>query len=286
MNVARTIASSTWEEASRSRSVIAVALLSLIVLALSAWTFSHLGGLTVRVGAFFGTDTKLVASQLLILLMYLWSGMVAVAAAFFGAVAIAGEIASGEATFVMARPVRRAELLLGRWLGIAVVIATFAVATSSAQIFVAYVTSGFVPANAIGVVVFIVMQALVILTVAVALATRLSVAAAAVMTLLLFGLAWAGGVIGGIGAWTNGPALMQASSFIKLLLPSDAVWRGALLMLERPGGVFSGARSVTMAANPFFGADDAAPELLLAYALLWIAVVLGASVLAFRSRDL
>jgi len=286
MNAARTIASSTWEEASRSRSVIAVALLSLIVLALSAWTFSHLGGLTVRVGAFFGTDTKLVASQLLILLMYLWSGMVAVAAAFFGAVAIAGEIASGEATFVMARPVRRAELLLGRWLGIAVVIATFAVATSSAQIFIAYVTSGFVPANAIGVVVFIVMQALVILTVAVALATRLSVAAAAVMTLLLFGLAWAGGVIGGIGAWTNGPALMQASSFIKLLLPSDAVWRGALLMLERPGGVFSGARSVTMAANPFFGADDAAPELLLAYALVWIAVVLGASVLAFRSRDL
>ena len=286
MNAARTIASSTWEEASRSRSVIAVALLSLIVLALSAWTFSHLGGLTVRVGAFFGTDTKLVASQLLILLMYLWSGMVAVAAAFFGAVAIAGEIASGEATFVMARPVRRAELLLGRWLGIAVVIATFAVAVSSAQIFVAYVTSGFVPANAIGVVVIIVMQALVILTVAVALATRLSVAAAAVMTLLLFGLAWAGGVIGGIGAWTNGPALMQASSFIKLLLPSDAVWRGALLMLERPGGVFSGARSVTMAANPFFGADDAAPELLLAYALLWIAVVLGASVLAFRSRDL
>lgn len=286
MNAARTIASSTWEEASQSRIVTATVVLSLVVLGLSAWTFSHLGGLSIRVGAFFGADTKLVASQLLILLMYLWSGMVAVAAAFFGAVAVAGEIASGEVVSVLARPVRRAELLLGRWLGLAVVIAAFAVAVTAAQMLVVYLTVGFAPANAIGVVVFVLAQALVILTVAVALATRLPVAGAAVTTLLLFGFAWVGGVIGGIGAWTNGPALMQASSLTKLLLPSDAVWRGALFMLERPGGVFSGARSVTMAANPFFGADDAAPELLLAYALAWIIVVLGVAILAFRSRDL
>jgi hypothetical protein len=71
-----------------------------------------------------------------------------------------------------------------------------------------------------------------------------------------------------------------------VLLPSDAVWRGALFMLERPGGTYSGARSATMAANPLFGQADAAPELLLGYALVWIALVLGIAVVAFRFRDL
>jgi len=286
VNAAATIAWSTLEEVSQRGLVAASVILSLIALSLSAWTFSHLGGLGIRVGAFLGTDARLVAPQLLMLLMFLWSGLVAVYAAFFGAVVVAGEIASGETVPVLARPVRRAELLLGRWFGLAVFVSSFAAAASAAQILVAYLTIGFVPANAVGVVIFVALEALVILSVAVALATRLSIAAASLTAVLLFGVAWIGGVIGGIGARTDGIWLMQASSVTKLLLPSDAVWRGALFMLEQPGEVFAGARSVTMAANPFFETENAAPQLLLVYALAWIAVVLGAAVFAFRSRDL
>ncbi len=286
MSATRTIALATIEEISQRRVVAVTIVLAIAALALSAMTFSHIAGLTIRVGAFFGTDTKLVASQLLILLMFLWSGLIAVVAAFYGAAVVAGEIGSGEALAVLARPVRRVELLLGRWLGLAVVIAAFAASVTIGQMLVAFVTTGLAPANAVGVVAFVCAHALVILTVAVALATRLSVTAAALGTLMLFGIAWVGGVIGGVGAWTNGPQLMQMSSLTKLLLPSDAVWRGALFMLERPGGVFSGARSVTMAANPFFGTEDPAPELLVAYACAWVVALLGVSALAFRARDL
>ena len=281
-----TIALATIEEISQGRVVAAVVVLAVGALGLSAMTFSHIAGLTIRVGAFFGTETQLVASQLLILLMFLWSGLIAIVAAFYGAAVVAGEIGSGEALAVLARPVRRVELLLGHWLGLAIAIAVFAAAVTTGQMLVALLTTGLAPANALGVIVFVSAHALVILTVAVALATRLSVTASALGTLMFFGLAWVGGVIGGVGAWTNGAALTQASSLTKLLLPSDAVWRGALFMLERPGGLFSGARSVTMAANPLFGSESPAPEIFLTYGIVWIVALLGVSALAFRARDL
>jgi ABC-2 type transport system permease protein len=282
----RAIARATIEEVAQRRVVVVAVVLALGALGLSAMTFSHIAGLSIRVGAFFGTETQLVASQLLILLMFLWSGLIAVIAAFYGAAVVAGEIGSGEALAVLARPVRRVELLLGRWLGLAVVIVAFAASVTIAQMLIAFVATGLAPANAIGVVVFVGAHALVILTVAVALATRLSVTAAAVGTLMLFGFAWVGGIVGGIGAWTNGPALMQASSITKILLPSDAVWRGALFMLERPGGLFSGARSVTMAANPIFGTENPTPELFLAYAVAWVVALLVVSAISLRTRDL
>ena len=52
----------------------------------------------------------------------MFSFVLAMTAAFVGAPAIGGDLESGVALAVLARPIRRAEVLVGRWLGCAVVV--------------------------------------------------------------------------------------------------------------------------------------------------------------------
>ncbi len=285
---ALTVARLTLLELWRRRLVPALAVLLLVLVALAAWTFSHLAGLAFRFSTFFGVETQPVASQLLILVMFLWSALFAISAAFVAAPAISASVESGEILAILARPVHRAEFVLGRWLGLALFVAAFATVGSAAQIGVTLATTGHAPVDTQGTILSVVLEGLVVLTLSLALSTRLSAIAAGVVALASFGLAWLGGVVGGIGAWTHTEALADASTVTKLLLPSDAVWRVALYHLERPGGIFSGARSVTMAANPPFSLNNetAGGEEYLLWSAGWIVVVLLIAIVSFRTREL
>ena len=59
----------------------------------------------------------------------MFSFVLAMTAAFIGAPAIGGDLESGVALAILARPLRRAEILLGRWLGCALVVAAYAAAS-------------------------------------------------------------------------------------------------------------------------------------------------------------
>ena len=101
-----TIAGLTLREASRRRVLFALAGLTIALLALSAWGFSRLaaesGFATLTSG-----QARLVASQLLNLVMFGLSLIAALGTAFLGGPTVAGEIESGIALAVLARPVRR-----------------------------------------------------------------------------------------------------------------------------------------------------------------------------------
>ncbi|HEV7809954.1 MAG TPA: ABC transporter permease subunit, partial [Candidatus Limnocylindrales bacterium] len=56
-------------------------------------------------------------SQVLILVAFMFSFVLAMTAAFLGAPAIAADLESGVAHAMLARPIRRADLVIGRWLG-------------------------------------------------------------------------------------------------------------------------------------------------------------------------
>ena len=74
---------------------------------------------------------------MLILIAFMFSFVLAMTAAFVGAPAIGGDLESGVAYAILARPLRRADLLLGRWLGSAVVVAAYAAASGLLAIAVA-----------------------------------------------------------------------------------------------------------------------------------------------------
>ena len=91
--------------------------------------------------------SEIGVSQVLILIAFMFSFVLAMTAAFVGAPAVGGDLESGVAYAILARPLRRADLLLGRWLGSAVVVAAYAVASGLLAIAVAAFVAGLLAAR-------------------------------------------------------------------------------------------------------------------------------------------
>ena len=118
---------------------------------------------------------RIGVSQVLILIAFMFSFVLAMTAAFVGAPAIGGELESGVALAILARPLRRAEVLLGRWLGSAVVVVAYTAASGLLAIAVAARISGYGPPDPFLAVAFLSGQALVLLTLTLALGSVLPV---------------------------------------------------------------------------------------------------------------
>jgi len=110
-----TLAALTLREAARRRVLRSLAVLTLVLLALSAWGFSRLnaefGGLT-------SGEARLAASMVLNLVMFGLSLIAALGTAFLAGPTLSGEFESGISLAMLARPVRRGWILLGKWLGL------------------------------------------------------------------------------------------------------------------------------------------------------------------------
>src|SRR4029453_18068737 len=100
---------------------------------------------------------------------------------------------------------------------------------------------------------FLAAQAVVLLTLALLLSTRLPAIASGAICVVLFGLGWMAGVFAGIGRFFDAAPLVTAAEASRWLLPSDGLWRGTIYGLEPPAVVLVAlGRAGPPALNPFF----------------------------------
>ena len=283
----RTFAWLTLREALRRRLLQALFGLSLLAVLLTAWGYQQLTHLPpARNGQLTRDDVQLLAGLVLILVMFMFSFVLALAAVFAAAPSIAGELESGEALAVVARPIPRSSLVLGKWLGLTIVVVGYAIVASALEFGAVLLATGYLPPHPIEAMLYLAAQATLLLTLALVLSTRTSSVVAGVVSMLLFGLAWLAGVIGGIGAAFRDPLIGQVTVIGQILLPSDGLWRGTLYSLEPRDMLIGGAAAgPQVAAFPFFA--PAPPSLLyLAWCVVWVAGGLGLAVWGFGRRDL
>ena len=69
---------------------------------------------------------------------------------------------------------------------------------------------------------------------ALALGTRLPSMAAGAITVVAFALGWFAGVLGGIANAFDARALVSATEAVRVVMPTDALWRGVVYGLEPP----------------------------------------------------
>src|SRR5256885_12345305 len=112
-----TTAQLTILEASRRKLLLALGVLTILVIVLSSWGFSRLPTMNGVTPA----EVRVAASQLTILVAFMFSGVLALGATLVAAPSIASDIESGIALAILPRPIRRSEVLIGKWLGLAVV---------------------------------------------------------------------------------------------------------------------------------------------------------------------
>jgi ABC-type transport system involved in multi-copper enzyme maturation permease subunit len=280
-----TIAMVTVKEVSRRRLVLALLLLSALAVALTGWGFSRLPGLHDHGVPITPADLALITSQLLIFVLFMFSAVLGLGAVMVAAQSVSGEVESGQALAVLARPVRRAEVIAGKWLGLGALIVLYAALATAVEFFVVRLATGYVPPHPVIAALFVAAEGLVLLTLTLLLSVRLSGITAGVIALMLFFITWIAGVAGAVGTVLKNGPIEAVGSISRLLLPSDGLWRGAIFNLEPASVVAVASGSREAAANPFTSLSPPAGAYI-AWTALWLVAVVALTVVVFRHREL
>jgi ABC-type transport system involved in multi-copper enzyme maturation permease subunit len=281
VNAIVTIASLTVREAVRRRLVAAFALISVALIGLSGWGFYKLS----HGAAFTSGETNLALPQAVVLFMFMFSFVVALSASAIASLAVSGEIDSGVLQTVVARPIRRSDVLLGKWLGLVALLAAYTVVVCGLQTGVVYWTSGFVAPDPAASAAFVFAEGVVLLTFVLLLSTRLSTLAAGVTGVSMFGIAWLAGVAGSLATAFRLHGMHTAAEISQYLLPTDGLWRGAIYYLEPHNYVTQQLAQVTGGGDPFLALTAPAWQYL-TWAGIWLAGVLVLGMVSFARREL
>jgi ABC-type transport system involved in multi-copper enzyme maturation permease subunit len=171
---ALTVAGLTLREAMRRRVVWALLALTAVLLVLSAWGFTKLVGLDTELGTMTSGEARLVASLLLNLIMFGFSLIAAIGTAFLAGPTVAGEVESGQALAVLARPVRRSSVLFGKWLGLVAFGCGYVILAGLAQILVVRAVVGYWPPAPATGLALLAAETIVLLTLALLLSSVVS----------------------------------------------------------------------------------------------------------------
>lgn len=280
------IARLTLQEAASRKLIRVLAILTLVSVGLTGWGFSALVD-SARADGVPETAIHVVGAwPVLVITAFMFSFILAMTAAFLAAPAIAGDIESGIAQAMLARPVRRADVLLGRWLGLAVVISGYAIVSGLLEIAVVSAIAGLGPPQPFVAVAYLAFEALLMLTLGLLLSTRLSAVAAGAVTVVAFGLTWMAGVIAGVARALESDAVASVLDLARTVFPLDALWQGVRWGLQPPIAALlaSGEFQAALEANPFYAPGPPSPVAVVG-AVVWVALVLGLAIVSFDRRE-
>ena len=280
-----TFARLTIWEAARRKLLIAIALLTLVIIAGTGWGFTKIAGVSADGQPPSPVEVRLVASQLLTLVAFLFSGVLALSAVLVAAPSVSSDIETNLALAMLARPVRRADYLLGKWVGLGVLVVGYAAVSGALEMLVVAWATGYVPPHPLQLVAFIAAEGLVLLTVALLFSTRLAGMTGGIIALVLWFIAWIGGILEGIGRAFDNGTLTNVGLATRLIIPTDALWRGAVYALE-PATVIAAARQAgrVASATPFVVTDPIQPAML-AWIAVWVTGILVLAVWSLRVRE-
>ncbi len=193
---------------------------------------------------------------------------------------IAGEIASGTIQTLVTKPLRRWEVVIGKWLGLSAMLSLFIVVMCGALIGIVWTITRYLPPNPLPSILLIVLEGLVVLTLSILGGTRLPALANGVVVFMLYGLAFIAGWIEQIGAMLRNEAAINTGIVVSLFMPSEAMWKRAAYLMQPPF-----LSNLGLDVTPFGAASTPSP-LMVGYAVLYVVAALAVAVRLFSRRDL
>jgi len=192
---------------------------------------------------------------------------------------LAGEIGSGIIQAVVTKPLRRSEIVLGKWLGFAGMLTLYvALMAGGVVALMAAITGYTVPGLARGLLLMV-LEGLTLLSVCILGGATFSTLANGVLAFGLYGLAFVGGWIEQIGSILRNEAAVNIGIVSSLLMPCEALWRRAAFEMQTPLARDLGSMTP-------FSATSVPNERMILYAIVYVAVVLAMALRRFSRRDL
>jgi hypothetical protein len=276
------IARLTLREAFRRKLLWALVGLTVLIVGLTWWGFSRIA----EVSPVTGPVEMLGVSQVLVMLAFMFSFVLAMTAVFAASPAIGPEIENGLLLAMLARPIRRSEVLLGRWVGLGVVLVVYALVAGYLELAAVDIATGYLPSQPLMAPLYLAAETLVLLTLALLFSTRIASVAGGAMAVVGYGLAWMAGVLEGVGQAFNSDVLRVAGNLARLILPSDVLWRGCAGALTPGTDVLRGGGVANVDLYRFSPFSGSAPSLeWLIWSVVWIVGALALGSWLLRRRE-
>jgi ABC-type transport system involved in multi-copper enzyme maturation permease subunit len=277
------LARMTFREAARRRIVLTGLVLGLVFL-----TVFNIGFRLVFVNAYTraaGADeafTNIITSEGLNVLalagLYAVTFLSAAMGALLGADTLSGEIVSGTIQTLVSKPVRRSDVVLGKWLGFAILLGFYSLLMSGGTVLSVRLQSGYALRNVGLGLALIYLESLLIMTISLSCSSFLSGLATGGVVFGLYGLSFIGGWVEQIGAVLQNKTAIQVGIVTSLIIPSESLWRRAAFEMQSP-------ISAALGMSPF-GTTSVPSPLMIGYAVIYLALTLMAAVSIFQHRDL
>lgn len=281
MNAVNVIARLTFREALRRRIALAALVLGLAFLAV------------YNTGLYFITDevrhaprqqnleqvvNRGVFNFLMLAGLYGVNFLTLAMGALLSADTLAGEIGSGTIQALVTKPIPRAGVVLGKWLGFAGMLAVYLALMAGGVLVSIWLQTSFVPPNVLIGMGLMYLTSLLIMTLTLLSSSRLSALATGGVVFGLYGLAFIGGWVEQIGAFFQNQTAVQLGILTSLLFPGEALWRRAAHDMQSP-------LASAFGFSPFSAFSVPSP-LMVGYAFVYLGGMLFLAIRVFSQRDL
>ncbi|HUH97278.1 MAG TPA: ABC transporter permease subunit [Anaerolineales bacterium] len=282
------LARMTFREAIRRRIVATGLVLGLCFLIIYSIGFHFIFGQIVRTASAVSGGSALAAvtpvanvegaNTLLLLGLYAATFLSIAMAALLAADTLSGEISSGTIQTIVTKPIRRMEIVLGKWLGFAFLLGLYLALMGGGTLLSVFLQAGYLPDHVLAGLSLIYFEALLIMTISMACSSAFSALATGGIVFGLYGLAFIGGWIEQFGAILQNPTAIKVGIIASLIIPSEALWRRAAFEMQTPlAGV--------LGLSPF-GTVSVPSLLMIAYTAVYLLATLAAAIRVFEKRDI
>ena len=243
-----TLARMTFREAMRRRIVLTGLVLGLCFLVIYSIGFHYIytsvraAEAALQHGALGATSQQALTriadtegvNTLLLAGLYAVTFLSIAMAALLAADTLAGEINSGTIQTIVAKPIRRSDVVLGKWLGFAFLLALYVLLTGGGTVASVLLQSGYTPQHLLSGMALIYMEALLIMSISMACSSAFSALATGGVVFGLYGVAFIGGWIEQFGAMIQNPTAIKVGIIASLIIPSESLWRRAAYEMQTP----------------------------------------------------
>jgi len=225
-----------------------------------------------------GFQQTLFSSIFLATALYVVNFLVVMVTALTTVGTISAELDSNSIHALAAKPIRRWEIVLGKWLGNALLVSGYTCLMTVGVILDVLLINGYFPPNALAVLLLLILESLAVLSVTMFGSTVMSTLANGITVFMLYGLAFVGGWVEQIGSVLESQTAVDIGIASSLLLPSEGLWRYAAALMQKSSltNMMPGPLMVT--SQPSFA--------FVIYALVYTVGFLLAAMWAFGKRDL
>jgi len=279
MRIILAIARLTFREAATKRVLLAAVLLGAVFLIVYAIGFSLIQR-DVRLHRPGASPLELNETRNFLLMagLYVVNFLIVMMSVLTSVDTLSGEISSGTVHVVATKPLRRREIVLGKFAGFTFMLTLYLAVMAGGVMAIVFAASGYVVPGALRGMALLWLNAILLLNVSLAGGAAWSTVTNGVIAFGLYGVAFIGGWIEHVGAFSGNHTAVLVGIVSSLIMPTEALWHRASFEMSSP-------LIATLGFSPFSSPSTPSP-LMIAYAALYAAGALAIALRTFASRDL